>query len=122
MSKDREANREGFTKTVNWGQALHLEAIYSDGGLAGAVDRIHAAVGKSYGTRNTFKTLFSAGDVPESEIQQQRAVLLLLALGQNPSDWGLSGVQMPPAFDQKVLSDLGINASGWFSGTELAAA
>lgn len=52
-----EASREGFTKVINWGQALHLEAVVADGGLKAAVDRIHENVGKSYGTRNTYKAL-----------------------------------------------------------------
>lgn len=116
-----EATRQGFTKVINWGQALHLEAVVADGGLKAAVDRIHSVLGTSYGTRNTYKALFAFDDVPTTAKHRERAYLLLISLGQDPTDWGLGDVEFPAGISLKLLSDLGERATGWLS-RDLAAA
>lgn len=116
-------HRDGFTKVINWGQALYLEAtMLHPGGLKAAVDRIHQNVGKSYGTRNTFKTLFDFDDVPDSDKQRERAYLLLLALGQDPRSWGLGAVTFPPGISLDSLRDQGLSACRCTAHGELVAA
>lgn len=50
-----------FTRTYNWGESLRLEAAMADGGLKAATDRIASTMGRAYGSRNTFATLFDSG-------------------------------------------------------------
>lgn len=94
-----------FTRTINFGQALRLEATVHDGGLKAAVDTITAAMGAGYGTRPTFAELFNLEDAPTKPIQQQRAYLLLLALGQDPDAWGMADYE-PPARFPRSTADL----------------
>lgn len=101
-----EANREGFTKLVNWGQAVHLEVLIHEGGLSDLVDRIREVFGTSYGSRNTFRTLFEMEDVPTTDKHRERAWLLLVALGQHPSAWGMEDFEPPPAWDREALETL----------------
>lgn len=103
-----------FTRTINFGQALRLEATVYDGGLKAAVAKITEAMGAGYGTRPTFAELFKLEDAPTKPIEQQRAYLLLLALDQNPADWGM-GDFVPPRGWSEMPLDLRSDASGWSS-------
>lgn len=105
-----------YTKVINWGQALRLEATLADGGLRGAVDRITERLGRGFGSRPTFAELFSLDDVPTKPIQRERAYLLLTALGQDPAAWGLADFN-PPTGWSETLIDLRTDASGWMSRT-----
>lgn len=121
MSQQQQQG-EAFTRVVNWGQALHLEAVVANGGLTGAVDRIHQAFGPVIGSRNTFKTLFRSVDVPTNEVQRLRGWLLLLALAQDPAEWGMGDYEPPAAISQESLRDLGISASRCTRQFDFAAA
>lgn len=109
-----------FTRTYNWGESLRLEAAMADGGLAAATKRIAENMGSLHGSRNTFATLFTRADPPESRKDQERAYLLLVALGLNPEDWGMGDFTPPKAWSDSVL-DLRTDATGWLRQTlELA--
>jgi len=94
-----------FKRIIGFGDALHLEALAAPGGLNHAVDRIRDAVGPQIGTRNTFAKLFRGPDVPTEPAERQRAWLLLLALGQDPAEWGMADFEPPSAWNQRVLHD-----------------
>lgn len=103
-----------FKRVIGFGDALHLEALAAPGGLNKAVDKIREAVGPQVGTRNTFAKLFHGPDVPTDPTERQRAWLLLLALDQDPRDWGLADFDPPPAWDLGALRD-SLSRDAWSS-------
>jgi hypothetical protein len=105
-----------FTRTYNWGESLRLEAAMADGGLSSATDRIHASLGATIGSRNTFAALFALDEPPTDTRRCERAYVLLTALGQDPADWGLGDFQ-PPTGWAETLVDLRESVTGWFPHT-----
>lgn len=103
-----------FKRIIGFGDALRLEATTTPGGLNHAVDRIRDAVGPQIGTRNTFAKLFRGPDVPSDVVERQRAWLLLLALGQNPAEWGMADFEPPSAWDLGALRD-SLSRDAWSS-------
>lgn len=111
-----------FTRVIGFGDALQLAANAAPGKLNAAVKRIHAAVGPHVGNRNTFAKLFELVDVPAKEKDRERAWLLLLALAQDPAEWGMGDYEPPAAISQESLRDLGISASRCTRQFDFAAA
>lgn len=109
-----------FTRTYNWGESLRLEAAMSDGGLKAATDRIAANMGRAYGTRNTFATLFDLDEPPEAPLQRERAYLLIIALGLDPADWGMGDFTQPAGWPEKA-ADLLKRQSRCIARTPVAA-
>jgi len=96
------------TRTVTWGEGLVVEA-FKHGGLRAAVDRIAATLGSTIGTRNTFAKLQRVEDPSElNERDMWRAWLLLAALGQDPTEWGITIEAVPIGYRHRVeeLQDL----------------
>ncbi len=84
----------------SWGDALVVATFKAPGGLNVAVSRIRAEAGPQIGVRNTFAKLLHVTDVSSLRGRDQlRAWLLLVALGQEPRDWGLTDDVVPPAYD-----------------------
>jgi len=77
-----------------WGQALVL-ALYETKGVTPVVDSIQAVLGKQVGTRNSFAKLQNVEDVSDLRGKDEyRAWLLLIAIGEEPADWGVSDPDM----------------------------
>lgn len=85
-------------RLVTWGQALRVSISEQDRGLAGVVDRIHAVVGPFIGSRATFFKIQGVEDPDElaSETDRYRAWLLLVACGEDTSNWGIDDSVVPP--------------------------
>lgn len=89
---------------VNWGDALVVAAFRRPGGVNVAVNRIREQLGPTIGVRNTFGKLLHVERVEDIGPRDRfRAWLLLVALGQEPSQWGVSDDAVPPAY---VVSQL----------------
>lgn len=90
-------------REVSWGDGL-VVAAYKDGGLKSAVNRIQAQLGTTIGSPSTFSRLFHA-DSPEelSECNLWRAWLLLVSLGEDPLNWGISDSCVPAAMNVEHL-------------------
>lgn len=81
-------------KEPTWGQALVL-ALYETKGVTPVVDSIQGVLGKQVGTRNSFAKLQNIENVSELRGKDQyRAWLLLIAIGEEPTDWGVSDPDM----------------------------
>lgn len=123
MSKHRAV---AFTRTYTWGPSLKIEASLVPGGVSGAVDRIHRAVGEVIGVRNTFTKLFALDGPPAPDSTDGlRARLLVQALGLDPAEWRVENVELPTAIDPEKLSDEVGRSFRWtaeHAGQELARA
>lgn len=91
-------------REVTWGDALVVASFRSPGGLKYATDAIRELVGPSVGSRNTFAKLYSF-DGPGflTDRDRFRAWLLLSALGQDPTEWGVADSVVPRAMDAVTL-------------------
>lgn len=103
-----------FRRVIGFGDALHLEALSAEGGLNAAVDRIHAVVGVSIGTRNTFAKLFKLVEPPVGMRERERAWLLLVALGQDPEEWDMGDFEPPVSWDMEAIRDSRARGA-WYS-------
>lgn len=92
-----------YQRVVGWGEALLLE-VHHSGGLNPLVTDIRRALGKQIGVRNTFAKLYDSPEPPVEEVDRFRAWLILTAIGQDPSAWGLSNDDVPPGYDARKLS------------------
>lgn len=91
------------TREVSWGDALVVAAFHA-GGIKAAVERIHAQIGSTVGSRNTFAKLLKEGGPDGLGARDLwRAWLLIAALGEEPSDWRVSDEHVPAAFDAEAL-------------------
>ena len=91
-------------RQVSWGEALVVAAFREPRGLAGAVERIHAAVGDFIGTRNTFAKLLRVSDPSGLDARDEfRAWLLISAFGEDPVTWGIPDSVVPPSMDPERL-------------------
>ena len=93
-----------ITKQVSWGDAIVVELFRTPGGLKAVVDAIIEEVGPTVGTRNTFAKLLRVED-PEamSDKDKWRAWLLLVALHQDPNEWGIGDAPIPRSLDADML-------------------
>ncbi len=86
------------TRQVSWGEGLMVEMSKVPGGLNALVTAIRSQFGVVVGSRNTFKKLYDVQDPNDLPLRDQfRAWLLLAAVGQEPTEWGLSVTCVPPA-------------------------
>lgn len=93
-------------RVVTWGDDLFVRAGRATGGLKAAVDRIRSVVGSEIGVRNSFTPLFDVTNPANMNDKfAWRAWLLLTALGQNPSEWGVYD-DVVPAFYAARIDDL----------------
>jgi hypothetical protein len=84
------------TREVLWGEALQVEVNKTKKGLRGAVEVIHGAVGPTIGGRSTFAKLYDATGPDDLDPKERwRVWLLLVALSQEPSDWGIDDGCVP---------------------------
>jgi hypothetical protein len=89
-----------ITREVTWGDALVVELFKTPGGLKAVVDAIVEEVGRTIGTRNTFAKLLRVDDPYKlGDRDLYRAWLLLAALGQDPSEWGINENVVPRSID-----------------------
>lgn len=101
-------------RPVTWGQHLLLTAVNRHG-LKAAVDAISDTTGGVLGTRNTFAKLFDLETPPDVATKEyDRAYALLLALGEDPADWGIDDDFVPALL--KRSRDLLLLRSGCLSG------
>ncbi|MCW2498126.1 hypothetical protein [Jatrophihabitans sp.] len=94
-------------RRLSWGDSLVIAAYHAPGGLNHAVTRIQAACGEVIGSRNTFGKLSKIATVdriPRRDVF--RAWLLVVALGEDPADFGLSDDVVPPAYELASLRRL----------------
>ena len=93
-------------RTVTWGDALAVEMFKTPGGLTHVVDAINDVMGPHYGSRNTFAKLMRVTD-PEAmnPRDQWRAWLILTAIGESPTEWGLPDNLAPKFMDVQVLRE-----------------
>jgi hypothetical protein len=115
MSTTSRRSTKRFRRTVGWGEALVLEVHYRSPGLSPVVKAIHSAVGKSIGVRNTFAKLYDYEQPPADTTEQFRAWLVLTALGQDPSAWGISDEVVPKGYDLETLRTLVRSHSPWIT-------
>jgi hypothetical protein len=115
MSTQRQRKYEH--RTVGWGEALILE-VHLTPGLSPIVRVINAVAGDQ-GVRNTYARLYDYAEPPTADDPKDyfRAWLLLTALGQKPSAWGIGDDAVPAGYDQDKLRDLLTAASGWLGRT-----
>lgn len=93
------------TVDFSWGDALVVQVFKAPKGLQGAVEAIRAAVGSNVGSRNTFAKLLRVESVESlTATDRWRAWLLLAALGQDPTQWGLSDEDVPAALDATAIA------------------
>ena len=91
---------------VTWGETLVIAAFRWPGGINPAVHRIQALVGPHIGVRNTFAKLLRVEDVADlGDRDLFRAWLLLVALGQEPIDYGIADDAVPSGYDVVMLRD-----------------
>jgi hypothetical protein len=112
-----------WQRTTGWGEALLLE-IHLSPGLSPIVRACNAAAGDQ-GVRNTYARLYAFTEPPTDDDPKDRfrAWLVLTALGQDPTAWGIADDAVPAGYDVKKLRRLVTAASGWFRLTaDLAAA
>lgn len=97
-------------REVSWGEGLVVAAFRSDGGLKAAVQRIHDAVGPHIGNRNTFAKFLRVDDPSTLRDRDRfRAWLLLTALNEEATEWGIPNSVVPSAFDLDDLISLCAN-------------
>lgn len=97
------------TREVTWGDALMVETAKS-GGLRHVVDSITAQMGDQ-GTRNTFGKLLSVSNPASLKPRDAwRAWILLAAMDEDPSNWGIQNDVIPPHIDGEVLKDRLVSA------------
>lgn len=91
-------------REVTWGGGLVVETFGVAGGLRRIVDVIRQEVGPHIGVRNTFAKLYNVTD-PDllDERDQFRAWLLLSALGQDATEWGIDLTVVPRSVDASAL-------------------
>ena len=91
---------------MTWGEGLVVQAHREAGagGLKAAVDRITAVIGPHIGTRGTFAKFYGVEN-PDylSQRDRWRAWLLLVALGLEPSEWGIADTVVPTSLDVDFL-------------------
>jgi len=92
------------TRQVSWGDALTIEVFHTPGGLKAITNAIAVEMGPTLGSRNTFAKLLHTQS-PEllGARDRWRAWVLLAALGQDPSDWGLNDDSAPASVDTEAL-------------------
>lgn len=89
---------------VSWGQSLLL-AVREAGGLNRTVGRINTELGPFLGTRNTFAKLYTVEDPRDLDTQERfRAWVLLVAIGEDPTEWGIEPDAVPPSIDRRRLA------------------
>lgn len=100
MSNMSEAARD-----ITWGEGLVVAAFRTPRGLRGAVEAIQAELGPAIGTRNTFGKLLRVTDPAQlNERDRLRAWLLLVALRQEPDEWGVpTSMSLPRSYDEQRL-------------------
>jgi hypothetical protein len=118
----------GTTRSVDWGDALFACAFHYPGGLKRAVERIHLAVGPIVGSRPSFHKLRAVTDpaaLPERDAF--RAWLLLVAFGEDPTDWGIAEPPMPTLYSADDIRHAlaptrpaTARIAGWFRWPDLA--
>lgn len=92
-----------ITRTVSWGDALFVKAGRHTGGLNQAVERIRRAIGTQIGVRNSFAKLYDvANPAMLGERDIWRAWLLLTALEEDPSDWGVYDDAVPMFYRDRI--------------------
>jgi hypothetical protein len=92
------------TRQVSWGDALTIEVFHTNGGLKAITKAITVEMGPTIGSRNTFAKLLH---IQSPEVlngrDSWRAWVLLAAVGQEPSDWGLNDDNAPASVDTEAL-------------------
>jgi len=88
------------TYTCTWGERLKLDTEHA-GGLNPLVKLIDERVGP-IGTRNTYAKLFELDGPPSDAKFRVRAALVISALGDDVSDWGIDPSDLPPLYRDAV--------------------
>lgn len=85
------------TQTYTWGDQLYL-AVKRRGGMKGASERLTAAIGSAAASRSTLQKLFAvAGPESLDKDQPWYACQVLVAIGEDPADWGIADPGVPPS-------------------------
>lgn len=93
-----------ITREVLWGDALAVEMFRTSGGLKAAVEAIVTQVGPAVGTRNTFAKLMHVTDPADLSMKDKwRAWLLLVAVHEDPADWGIDDDVVPKSIKAEAL-------------------
>ncbi len=98
-----------------WGNLLARAREGAGYTLRDVADLLAGHDGLSRGTINRLEQLDEA---PTDSVARRRAFQLLIVYGYNPSQLGLGPDDAPTVVDLRALRDLGIDASGWFIGSD----
>lgn len=96
-----------FTVEVTWGERIGLAVERWERNRPGRNrTALFSAVAELTNvTRNSVSKYLSQLEPPRRLAEQQRVVILLLALGETPSDYGLSEDVLPRYFTAELLGD-----------------
>lgn len=79
----------------SWGEALKRHVGRR---LDPIVEALHPIYGPMIGSRNTFAKLFELEDEPRRMEYRIRALVLLVAIGQDPAMWNVTDDDFPPLY------------------------
>lgn len=104
-----------FTIEVAWGERLDLEIGRWEKESGRKRSQLFTAVGDAMGcTRNTISKLIGFKEMPTTNVDLQRAYVLIAWIGRDPEAFGISDEELPPRLLRDVR-ELVEHASRWIA-------